>query len=145
MKIFNTDFEISLRILILLNNINNPSSIDYITTIDLFTTYGKNYNFLDYNLHGDSSFKFSEIASRRTIVNEALKELVIQGLIKANKNKEGFTYEITLTGRSVCLDMTSDYSKNYNEYSKAIIEKTSNMDELQLINYVTKQSIGGTR
>lgn len=142
-KIFNSDFEISLRILVLLNNVDYPVSVDYVTTIDLFTTYGKNYGFLDTNLHGDISFKFSEISSRRKLVNNSLRELVIKGLIKVKKNHLGFTYEISEDGVTICSNMNSNYFNKYNDYSKDIINQTKDFDEVSLINYATKQSLKG--
>ena len=141
MKIFNSNFEVSLRILVLLDNVNKPVSVDYITTVDLFTTYGKNYGFLDINIHGDSSYKFGEIASRRSLVGLALKDLVLKEIVTVHKNTLGFTYQITKIGKQMCSNMNSSYFVKYNEYSKNIIRQTDNMDEIQLVNHATQQSI----
>ncbi|HMM00530.1 MAG TPA: hypothetical protein PKC96_04225 [Bacilli bacterium] len=141
-KIFNTDLEISLRILILLYVSKKSHSVDTITALDLFTTYGKNYNLLESNLHGDSSYSFSEIASRRKLITQALKTLVTKGMIKPLKNQYGFLYQINNHGIWVCENMEGDYFNKYVQSLSTVIRKTSNMSETELVNYATKSAVG---
>lgn len=141
-KIFNTDLEISLRILILLYVSKKSNSVDTITALDLFTTYGKNYNLLESNLHGDSSYSFSEIASRRKLITQALKILVTKGMIKPLKNQYGFLYQINNHGIWFCENMEGDYFNKYVQSLSTVIRKTSNMSETELVNYATKSAVG---
>lgn len=132
-----------MRVLTLLYVKKRPCTIDVITTNDLFITYGKNYGFLDSNLNGDNSYNFSEIASRRMLINEALKKLVLNGLINANEESRGFTYEINDNGIKICKKMHGDYYEKYLNYALKINEITQNFTDKQLINYATKESIRG--
>lgn len=141
-KIFNTDLEISLRILTLLYVSRKAYSVDTITALDLFTTYGKNYNLLESNLHGDSSYSFSEIASRRKLITQALKTLVTNGTVIPHKNSNGFLYQINNQGIRICENMEGDYFKKYVQSLSTVICKTSNMSETELINYSTKSAVG---
>ena len=119
----------------------NSVSLDYITTMDLFTTYGKNYGFTQDNLHGDSSYNFSEIASRRTLINRSIKSLVTKGLVKAEKSVNGFYYSINDDGRKISNALDTDYHRKYIETVKTIIQKTHGLSDAQLIKYATKKSI----
>lgn len=76
--IFNTPFEASLRILIILNVIHTRLSVDRITAMDFISTYGKDFGVSEHNLHGDNNFRFSEYASKRKIISEAIKSLVLR-------------------------------------------------------------------
>lgn len=140
-QIFNSELEVNLRILSILAVVRGSVSLDYITTMDLFTTYGKNYKFTEENLHGDSSYNFSEIASRRTLVNRSLKSLVTKGLVKAEKSSNGFYYSINEDGKNICNALDTDYHRKYSETVKIIIQKTHGLSDAQLVRYATKQSI----
>ena len=140
-QIFNSELEVNLRILSILAVIQNSVSLDYITTMDLFTTYGKNYGFTLDNLHGDSSYNFSEIASRRTLINRSIKSLVTKGLIRAEKSVNGFYYSINDDGRKISNALDTNYHRKYIETVKTIIQKTHGLSDAQLIKYATKKSI----
>lgn len=115
MQIYNTNFEISMRILLLLNTFNKPLDLDDIKTIDIFSTYGKQYGISQTNLHGDSTYTVSEIAARRELIKNAIKELVLQNFAMVTSTTSGFLYSITEVGRKICESMSSDYSKEYSE------------------------------
>jgi hypothetical protein len=140
-QIFNSELEISLRVLVITNVMRAPISVDHITTIDLFSSYGKNYGFLEFNLHGDSSYSFSEIASRRYQVSQSINTLVLSGLLMPLQNAYGFTYIISEDGRKVCEKMETDYFKKYIDSVRLIIQKTQNWTDEKLINYATKESV----
>jgi len=140
-QIFNSELEVNLRILSILAVVRGSVSLDYITTMDLFTTYGKNYKFTEENLHGDSSYNFSEIASRRTLVNRSLKSLVTKGLVKAEKSSNGFYYSINEDGKNICNALDTDYHRKYSKTVKIIIQKTHGLSDAQLVRHATKQSI----
>lgn len=115
MQIYNTNFEISMRILLLLNSFDEPLDLDKIKSIDILSTYGKQYGISNSNLHGNSTYTVSEISTRRELINNALKELVIQEQVKFIATSSGFSYTITDVGKKICSQMASDYSKEYSE------------------------------
>jgi len=112
-QIFNSEFEISMRILLLLSVFDKPINLDYIKTVDLLSIYGKQYGILDSNLHGDSSYSFSEVASRHETVKNALKELVKMDLINVSASRNGYIYSINNNGLVCCNKMASDYACEY--------------------------------
>ena len=93
-EIFNSSLEISLRMLIILNTVQSRLSVDRIAALDFISIYGKDFGVSEYNLHGDNDYRFSEYTSKREIVSQALKELVLGGYIIPHCNKSGFNYSI---------------------------------------------------
>lgn len=117
-QIFNTEFEISMRALLLLSAFDRPIDIDYIKTVDLLSIYGKQYGVSDVNLHGDSSYCFSEIAARHDTIKSALRNLVKANLINVSTSQSGYAYSINGNGMICCENMRSDYAKEYKEAVK---------------------------
>lgn len=112
-KIFNTEFEVSMRLLLLLYSTNTGLDEEKILYLDFFTIYAKNYKLGDDNINGDSKYMLNEFTAQRRLIKESIKVLVLEGLIDVNNTKEGFIYKINNKGKSFCESMTSDYSKKY--------------------------------
>lgn len=116
-----------MRLLLMLS-INESSSrtIDNLTLADFITNYSKEFGIADSNLHGDNEFSFSEIALRRISAQEAIKTLVLDGLVIVHQSEDGFKYSISPTGITFCKTLTSVYAQEY----RAFAEKTNTfMDE----------------
>lgn len=124
--IFNSSFEVSLRILIILNTAQSRLSIDRIIALDFIAIYGKDFEVSDYNLHGDNDYRFSEYASKREIVSQAIKELVLRGYITPHCNKSGFNYSISKNGTIFCNSLNDKYADDFTN-----IVKKANMQFLE--------------
>lgn len=116
--IFNSSFEVSLRILIILNTAQRRLSIDRITALDFIAIYGKDFGVSNYNLHGDNNYRFSEYASKREIVSQAIKELVLRGYITPHCNKSGFNYSISKNGTIFCNSLNDKYADDFTNIVK---------------------------
>ena len=122
-RFFNTPFEMELRILMLLMHSPFDSlNRDQLVCYDFICCYGKDYGVTDFNLHGDSSYKFGEIASRKELVDMAIKELVLSGLINAVMDK-GFKYEINDNGIRYINSLDNTYGDNYMKAAEEAFEK----------------------
>ena len=65
-KLFNTPFEVSLRILLILYAVKPLSmTIDRISAYDLMSVYGQDFGISEQNLHGENQFSFSEFSAKR--------------------------------------------------------------------------------
>lgn len=117
-QIFNSEFEISMRALLLLSVFDKPIDLDCIKTVDLLSIYGKQYGISDSNLHGDGSYCFSEIAARHETIKSALRSLVKAGLVNVSTSRNGYAYSISANGKACCENMTSDYAKEYKKAAK---------------------------
>lgn len=145
-NIFNSPFEVSLRVLLLLESLKGSSySSDILAAIDFMVVYGQDFGVSNVNLHGDNLFKYSEFATRRELTNEATKHLVRKGLISINSTKDGFTYIISTVGIQYCTSLKSDYANAYRKIALKLKEKIEGMSEQQILSLINKHSIYSLR
>lgn len=146
--VFNTPFEVSLRVLIIFNIAKYKLSIDRIAALDFISIYGKDFGVSNYNLHGDNNYRFSEYASKRAIVSKALKELVLKEYIKPSYNKGGFTYSITKRGIDFCNKLSDEYADCFSDIVKETTSKYLDYSDRKLTYYINEYAIamfGGKR
>jgi len=142
-QLYNSVFEISMRLLIILNVYKKPMGVDLLSYIDLFNTYGKNYGLSNTNLHGDNELSFSEIDSRRELVKNSIKRLVLQHYIDPIYSTEGFLYQINQSGSALCESMNSDYSREYVAEAKTIFKRVNNLSEKEITTISRKYGYEG--
>ena len=142
-ELFNTQFETSLRVLLTLRVFGEDMTLDKIAAADFMTIYAHDFGIAAYNLNGNNSFSFSEATSKRTLVAKALKQLVLDRLVKTVQNQSGFTYEITAKGARVCDDLTSDYSNEYISMSQVVYKHIAGKSEIEIIAEINKRALSG--
>lgn len=140
-EIFNTPFEVSLRILIIMKVIHTRLSVDRITAMDFISTYGKDFGVSEQNLHGNNNFRFSEYASKRKIITEAIKNLVLRGYINPHCNKSGFNYSISNSGIAFCESLNDDYAEELTHIVKSANDLYHNYSDRQLTNCINEYAI----
>lgn len=122
-KLFNTEFEVSMRLLMMLNYVSYISE-DEIARLDFFAVYAEHYGFGDCNLNGPCSFPLSEFTIQRKLIKESLKELLFRGFaVVMNNSNKGFIYCITESGRSYVQKMNDAYSVQYKRYAQQIVKE----------------------
>lgn len=68
-KLFNSPFEMSLRITLLLAAAPKEKfSVDRIMGLDFISCYAADFNMPYANLHGDNGYRYGEIVGRRLLV-----------------------------------------------------------------------------
>ena len=145
-KLFNSTFEVSLRIIMLLSAINGTEvTIDRIVAYDFMSVYGRYFGLSDENLHGDNHYGFSEFSARRTVVRDALKTLVTDGLIKATRRDVGFCYEISASGRKFSKSLNTEYAAEYFRIVKATHNKYKSKSEVDMMTVISKKSTEALR
>lgn len=145
-KLYNTPFEASLRILLILESSKNQNfSLDMLTAIDFISLYGRDFGLSNENLHGDNSYKFSEFALRRELIKTAIKHLVLDDLIKVSTTKQGFTYSANQKGLSFSEHLSSDYANTYRQAVYLVRGFISNKTEREVLEYINKRSIYSLR
>lgn len=140
-QLFNSTFENSLRLLILLDEYDMPQTLDMFYAVDFMTLYSEPFGLSDHNLNGDNDLKFSEFASQRDLVKETLRELVLNGTAEVVSYKDGLSYIITPEGEDYCYSLTSEYAREYRKTAKAVIDATKGKSERELIAAIYK--LGG--
>lgn len=145
-KIFNSRFENSLRLLLLLNNLTEPMLLERLYIIDFLVVYGKDFGITEENLNGDNDFKYSEFQSRKAICKSALKELVLNGLVLPTSSKAGILYQITDVGMSYAEELKSEYALEYKNNTVKTMQHVGNCSNrilLEKINKLSAESIRG--
>ncbi len=100
--VFNTAFEISMRLLLVLSlSKKKRLTIDSLVTADFISNYSKEFGLSSSNLHGDNEFSFSEFSTRRALAQDAIKQLVLENMIGVSYSKDGFQYSVSERGRTL--------------------------------------------
>jgi hypothetical protein len=126
-RIFNTSFEVSMRILILLDVFRSGLDEEKILYFDFFTIYEKNYGFGNENINGDSKFMINELTAQRSLINESIKNLVLSNLVKVINTKSGFIYKIHDLGINLSNEMSTDYAIRYKKTARNVMNFAQNM------------------
>lgn len=120
-------------------------TIDRISAYDFITIYSRYFGLSNTSLHGDNDFGFSELASRRKLIQEALKSLVLDGMISVLRKNDGFHYSINAKGRTLCGNLTTEYSTAYRLLAEKVMQKYDSMSEVTVLNLISKESTKALR
>lgn len=131
-KLFNSEYEIRLRMLLLLYVVRRPLSVDKITSLDFISVYGKDFEIGGNNIHGSSPYRFAEITNRRAMVSEAIKTNVIDGMLNVNTS-DGYSYSLTERGKSYVEAFNCSYVSKYYKNAEKAMAKYGNLSEAVLM------------
>ncbi len=142
-NIFNTPFEISLRVLLTLETAGNQwKTADLIAAMDFITIYSRDFNIGYENLHGDNNYKFSEFTLRRELVKKSVKLLVLNGLINvASTSNNGFSYSINQKGLEYCTTFKNDYAEAYRWMAQEVQTHLVNKSEREILALINRLSV----
>ena len=121
-RLFNTVFENSLRMLLLMDLYDMPQTLDMLYAVDFMTQYGKSFGVTNEELNGSNPFKFSEFTGRRDLIKESLRKLVLKGLVQPVETSKGMAYVISTEGEEYCAMLDSAFALKYKEYACRVIE-----------------------
>jgi hypothetical protein len=139
-RIFNTPFEMSLHVVLLLAVIHEKATLDRIAEYDFITVRAGEFGLDDRSLNGDSIFAFGELAAKRELVREALKGLVMDGVVDVTDGNEGITYSLTDSGRGLDEGLVSEYASRYRTVMKKVNRRYRNKSDVELAGIINRQS-----
>lgn len=139
-KLFNTPFELSLHILLLLDSVGGDFTLERITDFDFIAVYAPDFGFKAKSLNGDNGFAFSELTVKRKLMKAAIRDLVLDGLVAASDSMNGITYALTSTGITMSRSFESDYAIRYRKIINQVHRRYKNKSELELSSIINKQS-----
>lgn len=139
-QIYNTQLEISMRVLLLLNSTKEPLNIDRMVYIDIFSLYSKQYGYGDENLHGENPESSNEFTVRRSIMDNAIKDLLSKNLIRVDYSPVGYRFAITSEGTNICRSLDNDYANKYSNNVTHVYESIKNKSEKELMIILTNIS-----
>ena len=138
---FNSNTEISLRILLSLYASEEHLSVDELAICDFMTVYAKDFGITAYNLHGDNKSKESEYAARRQQVKEAIRFLVTQGYVDVEEAETGFLFASNNRGIALCDAMESTYSADYTAAAIKVAEYARHHDLEVLLSIINRKAL----
>ena len=113
-SVFNSVYETSMRLVLLLFAFDAPLSSEELFVFDFVSTYGKEFGLTDVSLNGDSEFTLSKATLRRKRVVEAVSYLVRNGYITLIAEGNETKYELTERGNEFYKKISqSGYSEKY--------------------------------
>ena len=140
-RLFNSVFEMELRILLLLSTGRKKKyTIERIVELDFIICYAESFQFPYENLHGDNNYMYGELSNRRFLVREAVKELVTKGLIEVNIC-DGYQFNISETGRKYIKKLKSTYATQYLMIAVEVVKTFSRLSYEQLAASIRENAI----
>ena len=139
-RVFNSTLENALRIILVLDAFDTPQNTDMLYAADFIVVYGRTFGIADEDLNGDNQYKFSEFVSRRAMVQKALKELVLNGLVLPLEIDSGLVFQITADGKKYCISLESDYAREYKAIAKKVVQFVSGKSERSVIAQINRLS-----
>ena len=134
-----------LRIISLLSTeIDKAYKLEKILALDFISCYAGKFGFPYQNLHGNGQYMFGEISNRRTIMQEAIKNLVVQGLIIPVVNR-GYFYKITDVGKKYITSFESAYAKEYVAIASTVVKSYSMVNDSELMGIIEDKSVSGLK
>ena len=144
-EVFNTPFEISLRMVLLLSACGNAITADRAAALDFITVYSSAFHLSQRSINGENDFGFSEFATRRELVNKALKSMVIDGLMTVHRDELGFQYSLSPAGKKFCGSLNSEYAREYSELATITVRSTKTKSDVELLTFITRESTKSLR
>ena len=137
-NLYNTPFEMSLHVMLLLTECRSYMALDRITVYDFITTHSAEFGITEETGGGKNGFAFSEYALKRKLTNQALKSLVLDRLVLVSEQPCGFMYQISETGENTANKLQSEYAQKYRRKCQAVIDKYQRVRDAALLRIINR-------
>ena len=141
-KLFNSPFEMQLHLTLLMSEMNKDASLDRLVSLEFITVFGAEFGISNQNLHGNSMFRFSEIASKREQAYEAIRRMARGGLISISVD-DGYKYSLSDVGRKYANSFEGSYAKEYRDNAKKAIKKYTRKSDQSLVQLIQNKAMEG--
>ena len=144
-SVFNSTFEMELRVFLLMSAAKKKAySIERIVSLDFIVCYAGYFQLPYLNPQGDNQYMFSELASRRERLQEAVKGLVVQGLLNVEMDN-GYAFSITDAGSKYIRKLKSEYALQYKAIAADAIKRFKDYSDLQLDHMINDSAVKSVR
>lgn len=141
-NLLGTEFEISLRVLILLDELESERlDVHQIACIDFMAIYGADFNILDENLNGNGMFRASEFSNKYILVSSAVKKLAYGQYINLSPSNDGYLYSINIEGKDIAKKINNTYSSEYRVAVYSVKNKYPDLDAHIMESIILNKSV----
>ncbi len=137
-QVFNTVFETSLRVILLLREKSSLTS-GQIACADFIATFARYFETTDVNLNGDGRLQLRGFSVRRRLVQSAIRKLVVKGFLAPVFDGKNFLYKLTDQGVKFSEELKVDYAMNYRNAVKYILQRWPDLKESELSDMINNQ------
>jgi hypothetical protein len=148
MRIYNSEFEISARLLVLMSVWKKPEHADTIIAADFISIYAHSFSVAETNLNGYNDFLYSEFSNLRAIGIKALKGLSLLGFVEPHYSAKGIEYLISEKGLEYTSKLDSSYYRKYSNTAQKVknfFEKRDLKNPVQFIYINASRNNSGRR
>ena len=116
-------------------------SLERIVQMDFIVCYAESFQMPYKNLHGDNDQMYGELSNRRQLCDEAVRSLVVQGLIDVTVDN-GYLYSISATGKKYVRKLQSEYAKLYQEIAELAIKRYKKYPDNEFSLIIQESALG---
>ena len=120
MRIYNSEFEISARLLVLMSVWKNLNMQTPLLPQILLGIYAHSFSVAETNLNGYNDFLYSEFSNLRAIGIKALKGLSLLGFVEPHYSAKGIEYLISEKGLEYTSKLDSSYYRKYSNIAQKL-------------------------
>lgn len=139
-ELFNSDVEVGMRALLIINNIKGSIDLDRLLVYDYLCLHSYDFGGPK-SLHPAIPNRNVELVIKRERLSKGLKLLIAKELIKVNLLKKGIYYSKNKLTSSFLGYVKSPYRYDYEIRSKWVIDNFSDLSDIKLKLFV-EQKIG---
>lgn len=140
-----TSFEAELRALFFLFILDEAVGADYLAALDTLTVNAQTFGIGETNLNGTHRLASGELQTRTYLMKEALRRLVIQGLVNFENSDSHNYFHISKTGISLVNRFHSQYAADFFAAALETIEQIGGADTVALTSFIITKTISGEK
>lgn len=135
-KLLNSNLEIALRLLVIMNVYKKTMERDRLVAYEYFVIHSGDIEHAPSSIHPDIPYRASIYISNHQNISDALNILLSKELILLNVENDNFEYQITKAGEIFVQYMTSEYYNKLNNIARWICNYFENFSDRDLNLYI---------
>ncbi|QPK94468.1 hypothetical protein HCQ94_01805 [Actinomyces sp. zg-332] len=142
-NLYNTDLSLASRItMILAARPHLARTQRMLVAIDFMATNAANFGMYSTNLHGNSIYSASELATRTQQIHQGIRFAVTRGLIDPQTTPTGIRFKINTTGEQFSRQLMNQYASEFRRAVESILPFVDSHSEDEVIKQVERQGLG---
>jgi len=135
-KIYNNEYEIAIRSLMIINKYENGIDIDSLIILDYLSLHSNVFDKELISLHPDNPFFGIELFSKRNLIKKSINLLLQKGLIHINYSDIGILYVASDAVNYFLSYFDGDYYNKLELNINEVIARFKNFSREELESYV---------